>query len=121
MLTKQDYLGLLETSFEWNIKTNHIVFKNYGYASDYQHKPYLHDFFNEVKLNGMSISDAFHKHGIGNNNEYRIFLEETDSQGFVIEKNIATLHITYGIYGGISVWLEDYNTKKEICGIHYAR
>ena len=70
---------------------------------------------------GIKIGQVYHLHNIGNNNEYRLYIEDKDSEGFVVEKNIAKLHITYGVYGGVSIWVENYITEQEMCGLHYAR
>ena len=119
-MTKQEYLDFIVATFELHILANSEAFKNYSYDND-NAIIYLSDFFNKIKEYGLSFSNPYHLHGIGNNNEYRIFLKEKDNEGFIIEKNIAKFHCTYGIYGGISAWVEDYDTNEQLCGINYAR
>ena len=120
-MTKKEYLDFIVGTFKWHILANSEAFKNYSYNND-KANIYLLDFFNRIKEYGLSFSKPYHLHGIGNNNEYRIFLKEKDNDGFIIEKNIAKFHCTYGIYGGISAWVEDYDTNEQLCcGINYAR
>lgn len=119
-MTKQEYLDFIVTTFKLHILANSEAFKNYSYNND-KANLYLLDFFNIIKENGLTFSNPYHLHGIGNNNEYRIFIKEKDNDGFIIEKNIAKFHCTYGIYGGISARVEDYDTNEQLCGIHYAR
>lgn len=119
-MNKQEYLDFIVATFEWHILANSEAFKKHSYNND-DANLYLLDFFKNIKEEGLSFSDPYHANGIGNNNEYRIFLKEKDKDGFIIEKNIAKFHYTYGIYGGISAWVNDYDTNEQLCAIHYAR
>ena len=50
----------------------------------------------------------------GNNNEYKIFLETIDEDGFLIQKNVAEFYYCYGIYGGCFVSLTDLVTGEKL-------
>ncbi len=119
-MTKQKYLDFIVATFKLRILANSETFKKYCY-NNREYMPHLKDYFENIRKGGLTFGDPYHAHGIGNNEEYRIFLKEKDENGFIIEKNIAKMHITYGIYGGISAWVEDYDTNEQLCGIHYAR
>ncbi len=71
------------------------------------------DFKQDIKAMGLKFSNCYHANGIGNNNEYMIFIETIDSDGFVIQKNIANFYYCYGIYGGCYVMLKDLATGKK--------
>lgn len=120
-MTKKEYLDFIVATFKWHILANSEVFKKYGWGNN-EYKPFLNNFFDNIKEEGgLTFGAPYHAHNIGNNNEYRIFLKEKDKDGFIIEKNIAKFHITYGVYGGISAWVEDYDNGAKLCGINHAR
>lgn len=119
-MTKQEYINFIVGCFKWHILANSDTFNKYCY-NNHECEKFLKEFFDNIKDNGLTVGNAYHENGIGNNNEYRIFLKEKDKDGFVIEKNVAKFHVTYGIYGGVSAWVEDYDTNEQLCGIHYAR
>jgi hypothetical protein len=43
-----------------------------------------------------------------------IFLETTDSDGFMIQKNVANFYYCYGIFGGVYAMLKDMATGTKL-------
>lgn len=119
-MTKQDYINLIVVCFKWHIIANSKAFKNYCWNNN-EYREYLKNFYERIRANGLTFSEPYHANGIGNNNEYRIFLKEKDKGGFIIEKNIAKFHYTLGVFGGISLWLNDYDTGERLCSLDFAR
>lgn len=119
-MTKKEFLDLIIAAFEKNIVKNHFYFEKYCY-NNHECDRCLTSFMKEVEKLGLSFGTNHHAHGIGNNNEQDIFLKETDDEGFIIEKKIASFRYTYGIYGGCSVYLSDYGTGKQVRSLNYAR
>lgn len=119
-MTRKEYLDKIVMIFNVDILSNDKLFASYDWC-DKKCEAFLDKFKSDVKAIGLSISKPYHAYGIGNNNEYCIFLKEKDKDGFIIEKNIAKYHLVYGVYGGINSWIEDYDTGDEICGVHHAR
>ena len=81
----------------------------------------IDNFKDELSGIDLHLTKTYHAHSIGNNNEQNVVYRTIDNDGFVIERVVAQLHITYGVYGGVSIWIVDNTTRKEICGIHHAR
>lgn len=119
-MKQQVYLQIIQELFLHILKQNSDAFDRYCYNNkDYQ--IYVDEFFDAVDTEGISVSACEHAHGIGNNNSYRLYLKSMDADGFVIEKNIATFSYVTGIYGGISVYLKDYNTNTIVDSFGHAR
>lgn len=119
-MTREDYINKIKQAFLNNIASHSQEFKSHDYFND-NYKTYWKDFFNNLKEVGLAFGNCYHAHNIGNNNEWDLMIREQDQEGFAIEKKVATLFMTLGIYHGVSVWVMDYVTKEEVIGIHFAR
>lgn len=91
-----------------SLDVNEKAFKNYGWSNN-DACDVISSFETTLENAGLSLSHTFHKNGIGNNNERTISLRSTDEDGFVIDKKVAILNYTYGIYHGAWLWIEDLN------------
>ena len=111
--TQRDYMKELNSSFHSIIGAYREVFDSYSYRDD-RATNHIAAFKRRVELLGLKFSNCYHANGIGNNNEYKIFLETIDDDGFLIQKNIAELYYCYGIYGGCSVMLTDLVTGERL-------
>ena len=112
MKTQKEYMEDLELLWRTHIQSNSNIFDAYCYR-DHRASTYIKDFKNEVEqLLGLKFSKCYHANGIGNNNEYKIFLETIDNDGFLIQKNVAEFYYCYGIYGGCFVRLTDLVTGE---------
>ena len=56
---------------------------------------------------------CYNANGIGNNNEYTIYLETADEDGFLVKKEIAEFYYCFGIFGGCFVRLTDLATGDQ--------
>ena len=110
MKTQKEYMQEIKTIFNTHLVPYHSIFDAYGY-NDNRACDYINNFIRRVKGLGLKFSNCYHANGIGNNNEYKIFLETIDNDGFLIQKNVAELYYCYGIYGGCTVVLTDLVTK----------
>lgn len=113
MKTQKEYMKELNSLFNRHIMQNRNIFDAYGYNDD-RACDYINYFKSAVARLGLKFSNCYHANGIGNNNEYKIFLETIDNDGFLIQKNIAELYYCYGIYGGCSVMLTDLVTGERL-------
>ena len=114
MKTQQEYMKEIKTLFRNNIMSNSSIFDAYCHR-DHRAETYIKYFKNEVEqLLGLKFSNCYHANGIGNNNEYKIFLETIDEDGFLIQKNVAEFYYCYGIYGGCFVSLTDLVTGEKL-------
>ena len=114
MKTQQEYMKELRVLFRNNIMSNSSIFDAYCYRDD-RCNTYIKYFKNEVEqLLGLKFSNCYHANGIGNNNEYKIFLETIDEDGFLIQKNVAKFYYCHGIYGGCFVRLTDLVTGEKL-------
>jgi hypothetical protein len=113
MKTQKEYMSDLKIGFERHIVWNRNIIDAYCYRDD-RARDYISRFKKYVESLGLKLSNCYHANGIGNNNEYKIFIEEQDSDGFVIQKNVAELYYCYGIYGGCTVILTDMTTGEKI-------
>ena len=113
MKTQQEYMSKLKSAFKTYLIDNVNILDAYCY-SDNRARDYIKYFKNYVENLGLKFSNCYHSSGIGNNNDYMIFLETTDNDGFVIQKNIANFYYCYGIYGGCYVMLKDLATNEMI-------
>lgn len=113
MKTQKEYMDCLKMGFNINIVWKRNIINAYSYH-DNRARDCIAGFVSFAKSKGLKFSNCYHAHGIGNNNEYKIFVEERDADGFVIQKNIAELYYCYGIYGGCYVYLKDLATNEKI-------
>lgn len=111
MYTQKEYMNLIKKDFVELIEYNKGAINAYNYR-DKRATIVINKFKDHIKLYGLQLSNCYHANGIGNNNEYTIFIETKDADGFVIQKNIASFYYCYGIYGGCYVRLEDLSTKE---------
>lgn len=109
MKTQKEYMKEIKTIFDTQIVPYRSIFDAYGY-SDNRACDYIQNFRQRVEWLGLKFSNCYHANGIGNNNEYKIFLETIDNDGFLVQRNVAELYYCYGIYGGCSVVLTDLVT-----------
>lgn len=113
MKTQQDYMKELKASFHNQLITYKDVLDAYSYRDD-RARNHIAAFKRRIEMLGLKFSNCYHASGIGNNNDYMIYLETKDSDGFVIQKNIANFYYCYGIYGGCYVMLKDLSTNEKI-------
>ena len=111
--TQAEYMELLNTLFKTHIGNNVATLNRYSYSNS--DAIYLiREFISDVKIEGLNFSNCYHANGIGNNNEYKIYLETHDEDGFVIQKNIAEFYYCTGIYGGCFVSLTNLATGEKL-------
>lgn len=118
-MKQTECMSIINRLFNEHIKTNEHIFKSYCY-SDHRVCGLIISFKKEVEKAGFKFSKCYHANGIGNNNDYTIYLESHDDDGFVIKKEIANFYYCYGIYGGCTVYVKDLATGNRIA-INYAR
>ena len=111
--TQAEYMELLNTLFNKHIANNVATLNSYSY-SNHDAVNLIGKFRADVVSEGLKFSNCYHANGIGNNNEYNIYLEIRDEDGFVIQKNIAEFYYCTGIYGGCFVRLKDLSTGNTI-------
>lgn len=105
-------MELIKNEFLVNIRLFENVINAYSYC-DKRACDLIQRFKTNIQKHGLSFSNCYHANGIGNNNEYTIFVTYRDDDGFVIQKNIAKFYYCYGIYGGCHVMLTDLATNKQ--------
>lgn len=110
MKKQKEYMREIEAIFNTEIAPYRSIFDAYCY-NDNRACEYIKMFKQRVEWLGLKFSNCYHANGIGNNNEYKIFLEVIDEDGFLVQKNIAEFYYCYGIYGGCTVVLTDLVTK----------
>lgn len=113
MRTQKEFMEAIKNEFIVNIKLFADVFDAYSYCN---HKAcdLIKQFKENVQKYGLQFSNCYHANGIGNNNEYMIFVETRDADGFVVQKNVANFYYCYGIYGGCYVRLKDLATGETL-------
>lgn len=112
MRTQREYMDFITSEFMTNIKWNEHIMNAYDYR-DHRACDWINRFKANVMEEGLKFSNCHHANGIGNNNDYMIFIETKDADGFVIQKNIANFYYCYGIYGGCYVMLKDLATNEK--------
>ena len=113
MKTQKEYMNSIKVLFNEHVTANKSKLDAYSYCNSdaiYCFK----DFISNVRTLGLEFSDVYHANGIGNNNEYKIYLKEIDKDGFFIQKNIAEFYYCTGIYGGCYASLKDFATGEKI-------
>ena len=112
MRTQREYMNVIAREFEANIQLNQHIINAYNYR-DHRACDWIKRFKENVQRYGLQFSNCHHANGIGNNNDYMIFIETKDADGFVIRKNVANFYYCYGIYGGCYVMLKDLATNEK--------
>ena len=112
-MTQKEYMNKLNSAFRTYLMCNRDILDAYCYRDD-RARNYIKYFKNSVERLGLKLSNCHHANGIGNNNDYMIYLETRDADGFVIQKNIANFYYCYGIYGGCYVMLKDLATNEKL-------
>ena len=117
--TQADYMEHLKGLFEILIESHKLAFDRYCYNNDtcIEH---IKAFKAGVKEIGLELSTCYHAHGIGNNNEYKIYKVEKDEDGFVVQKQVAELYYCYGIFGGCMIQLKDLATNSVVARVGHA-
>lgn len=113
MNTQKEYMNFIKDTFHEEIGRNRNILDSYCY-NDNRARLCIKRFMEIVKSAGLKFSNCYHSSGIGNNNDYMIFVETKDDDGFIIQKNIANFYYCYGIYGGCFVMLKDLATNETI-------
>ena len=112
MRTQKEYMGCIKNEFIVNIQMFSRIIDAYCY-NDHRACDLINRFKENVKKHGLKFSNCHHANGIGNNNDYMIYVETRDADGFVIQKNVANFYYCYGIYGGCYVMLKDLATGEK--------
>lgn len=113
MRTQREYMEAIKNEFIVNIKLFADVMNAYSYCDNRACKR-IENFKKNVRMYGLKFSNCHHANGIGNNNDYMIYVETTDADGFIIQKNVANFYYCYGIYGGCYVMLKDLATGEKL-------
>lgn len=109
-MTQKEYMKQLNLAFNRFLVNNAKILNAYCY-NDHRACDCIKDFKKCVERLGLKLFDCDNS-GIGNNNDYIIYLETIDEDGFVIHKNIANFYYCYGIYGGVYAMLKDLATSE---------
>ena len=112
MRTQKEYMDAIKNEFTVNIKLFRDDFDAYCY-NNHKATNHIKRFTENVEKYGLKFSNCYHANGIGNNNDYMIFVETIDADGFVIQKNVANFYYCCGIYGGCFVRLTDLATGEK--------
>jgi hypothetical protein len=112
MKTQREYINAIKNEFIVSFKLRKDILDAYCY-NDHRACDLIKRFKEKVKMYGLQFSNCHHANGIGNNNDYMIYVETTDADGFVIQKNVANFYYCYGIYGGCHVMLKDLATGEK--------
>lgn len=112
-MTQKNYMECLKDFFQIHLVNKQEILRAYDY-SDKRAVDCISSFKKAVESVGLNFSNCHHANGIGNNNEYVIYLADTDKDGFSIEKKIAEFYYCYGIFGGVYIYLKDLLTGEKI-------
>ena len=112
-MTQKEYMEQLKLAFNRFLVNNAKILNAYCYNDD-RARDCIKYFKTYVENLGLKFSKCYHSSGIGNNNDYMIYLEVKDKDGFVIQKNIANFYYCYGIFGGVYAMLKDLATNETI-------
>jgi hypothetical protein len=111
MKTQKEYMHAIKNEFVIAFKLHRDVLNAYCY-NNHKACDLIKGFKENVKMYGLKFSNCYHANGIGNNNDYMIYVETQDANGFMIQKNVANFYYCYGIYGGCYVMLKDLATGE---------
>lgn len=112
-MKQSECMSIINELFNKHIKDNEHIFKRYCY-NDHRACDLISNFKKDVEKHGLKFSKCYHANGIGNNNDYTIYLESHDDDGFVIKKEIAKFYYCYGVFGGCYVSMKDLATGNTI-------
>ena len=112
-MSQKDYMEYLKDCFQRHIVNKRDIMRAYNY-SDKRAVNCISSFKKDVESVGLKFSNCYHANGIGNNNEYTIYLEGTDPDGFKIKREVAEFYYCYGIFGGVYVSLKNSATEEKI-------
>lgn len=112
MKTQKEYMNLIKSVFVAYIELFEDEINAYSYC-DNRARKHISNFKTRIQEHGLKFSNCYHANGIGNNNDYMIYIETKDDDGFVIQKNVANFYYCYGIYGGCYVMLKDLTTNEK--------
>ena len=112
MRTQKEYMDCIKREFISTIKVNSTIIDAYCY-NDHRACDLIIGFKKNVEKHGLKFSKCYHANGIGNNNDYTIYIEEKDTNGFVVQKQVANFYYCYGIFGGCYVMLKDLATGEK--------
>ena len=113
MKTQKEYMEFIKNEFIVSFELHKNILDAYCYR-DNRARRLVDNFKENIRMYGLKFSNCYHSSGIGNNNDYMIFIEAKDDDGFVIQKNVANFYYCYGIYGGCYVMLKDLSTGETI-------
>lgn len=119
-MTQKEYMEKIKENFQKYIMANRTDFRQYDYRNN-KAIEHIRKFKSAVTEEGLSFSKCYHENGIGNNNEYQIFLSTRDNEGYFVDKKIAEFYYCEGIFGGITIMLTDLAEKERVFELHYAR
>ena len=109
MKTQKEYMEKIKNEFVASFKLRKQILDAYGY-NDKRACDLIGSFKENVKKYGLKFSNCYNPNGIGNGNDYTIYIEAKDNDGFIIHKYIANFYYCYGIYGE----LKDLATEEKI-------
>lgn len=109
---QQQLMERLVHHFNTLLVDNESILNAYDYQN-HQACDYIAQFERRVKWMGLHLSDCYHDSGIGNNNCYKILIRSVDSDGFVIDKQVAEFYYCYGVFGGVYASLTDLATGEK--------
>ena len=111
-MTQKEYMEKIMNSYYSYVVLNKRDFDAYCYNND-TCRTHIKNFKEYVKNLGLTFSNCYNANGIGNNNEYTIYLETIDEDGFLIKKEIAKLYYCFGIFGGCYICLTNLATGEK--------
>lgn len=111
-MTQKEYMDKILDGYRYRIELNKKDFDAYCYNND-TCRTHLRYFRKYVEGLGLKYSNCYNANGIGNNNEYTIYLETADKDGFLVKKEIAEFYYCFGIFGGCFVRLTDLATGDQ--------
>ena len=112
-MKQSEYMSIINKLFNKHIGENKPILDSYCY-NDHRACNLIVDFKKDVVELGLKFSNCHHANGIGNNNDYTIYLETHDDDGFVVKKEIAKFYYCYGVFGGCYVSMKDLATGNTI-------
>lgn len=112
-MKQSEYMSIINKLFNKHIGANKHIFDSYCY-NDHRACNLIVSFKKDIEELGLKFSNCHHANGIGNNNDYTIYLETHDDDGFVIKKEIANFYYCYGVFGGCYVFVKDLATGNTI-------
>lgn len=112
-MKQSECMSIINRLFIKHIKENENIFRSYKY-DDHRACDLIVNFKKDVEKHGLKFSKCYHANRIGNNNDYTIYLESHDDDGFIIKKEIANFYYCYGLSGGCFVFVKDLRTGNKV-------